>query len=55
MLKKDGRIIVYLIISRLGAAVVQKEYFGRPKIQISSKVAKSAGYIGIDLALIFLH
>ena len=37
--KKGGRKISYHIISRLGAAVVQKGRFGRPKIHLSSKVA----------------
>ena len=31
----------------------QKERFGHPKIQFSSKVAKFAGKIAIDLTLIF--
>ena len=41
------------ITSRLGATGVQKGRFGRPKIEFSSKVAKLAGKIGIDLMLIF--
>ena len=51
--KNDRRKISYHIISRLGATGVQKGHFGHPNIQLSSKVAKFAGYIGIDLALIF--
>ena len=47
------RKISYRIISRLDAADVQKGRFGRPKIQLSSKVAKFAGLFGIDLAFIF--
>ena len=39
---KDGRKIPYHIISRLGAASVQKESFGRPKFQLSLKVVKFA-------------
>ena len=39
---KDGRTISYHIISRLGAAGVQKGPSRRPKIQFSSKVAKFA-------------
>ena len=50
---KNGRTISYHIISRLGAACVQKERFGRPEIQHFSKLAKLAWYIGIDLALIY--
>ena len=50
---KDGRKTSYHCISRLDATGVQKGYFGRPKIQLSSKVTKFAGYIGITLALIF--
>ena len=30
LIKSDGRKIVYYIISRLGAAAVQKGRFGRP-------------------------
>ena len=37
---KDGHKISYHIISRLGAAAVQKGRFGCPKIKLSSKVAK---------------
>ena len=40
---KDGRKISDHIISRLGAMGVQKGRFGRPKIQLSSKVTKFAG------------
>ena len=40
-------------ISRFGAVDVQKKRFERPKIQFSSKVAKFAGKIEFDLALIF--
>ena len=50
---KFGRKISCHTISCLGAAAVQNRRFGRPKIPISSKVAKFAGQIGIDLALIF--
>ena len=48
-----GRKISYHIISRLGAAGVQKVRFGHPKIQVFSKVTKYAGSIGIDLTLTF--
>ena len=48
--KYDGRKISYHIISRLG---VQKECFGHPKIQLSSKVTKFVGKIGIDLILTY--
>ena len=41
--KNDGRKISYHIISGLGAAAVQKGRFGRPKIQLFSKMAKLAG------------
>ena len=41
--KSDGRKISYHIISRLGAMGIQKERFGRPKIQLFSKIAKFAG------------
>ena len=41
------------IISRLWAVGDQKGRFGRPKIEFSSKVAKFAGQIGIDLTLIY--
>ena len=37
----------------LGAAAIQNGRSGRPKIQLSSKVAKFAGKIGIDLPFIF--
>ena len=40
---KDGRKISHHTISRLGATVVQKGRFGRPKIKISPKLAKLAG------------
>ena len=40
--KNDGCKVVYHIISRLGAADIQKGRFGRPKIQLSSKMAKFA-------------
>ena len=40
---KYGHEISYHIILHLGAAGVQKGRFGRPKIQLSSKVAKFAG------------
>ena len=49
----DGREISYHIISRLGARNVHKGRFGLPKIELSSKVAKFAGWIGIDPAFIF--
>ena len=49
----DGRKISYQIISRLGAVGVQKGHFGCPKIQFYSKMAKFAGWTGIDLTLIF--
>ena len=39
-------------ISHFGVAAVQKGCFGRPKIQLSSKVAKFAGWVGIDPTLI---
>ena len=42
-INKVGRQILYHIISRLGAAGVQKGCFGHPKIQLSSKVAKFTG------------
>ena len=51
--KDDGRKISYHILSRLGAAGVQKGRFGCPKIQLSSKVAKFAGQVGIDLTLLY--
>ena len=51
--KNDRRKISYHIISRLGAMGRLKERFRHPNIQLSSQVAKSAGYIGIDLTLIF--
>ena len=41
--KNDERKISYHIISHLGAAGVHKGRFGRPIIQLSSKVAKFAG------------
>ena len=50
----DERQISYHIISRLGDAGVQKGRFRRPKIQLSQKMVKFAGYIGIDLMIIFL-
>ena len=50
---KDGPKISYHLISRLGAAGVQKGRPGHPESQLSSKVAKFTGYIGIGLALIF--
>ena len=40
-------------MSRLGAMGVQKGRFGRRKIRFSSKVAKFARKIGIDLKIIF--
>ena len=40
--KNDGRKTSCHIISRLGAAAVQKGRFGRPKIQLSSKVTQFA-------------
>ena len=40
--KNDGRKIAYHIISRLGAAAVQKGRCGRPKIHLFSKVTKFA-------------
>ena len=53
VVKNDGRKISYHIISRLGAATVQKGRFVRPKIQLSLKVAKFAGYFGFYLDFIF--
>ena len=50
---KDGRKNSFHIISRLGAVGVQKGRYGRPKLQISSKMTKFAGKIRIDLTLIF--
>ena len=50
---KGGRKILCHIISRLGAAGVQKGPSRRPKIQFSLKVAKFAGNIVINLTLIF--
>ena len=41
--KNYGRKISYHIISRLGAAAVQRGRFERQKIQLSLKVAKFAG------------
>ena len=41
--KNDGHKISYHIISRWGTAAVQKGRFERPKIKLSSKVAKFAG------------
>ena len=52
---KDGLKISYHIITCLGTTGVQKGRFGRPKVQFSSKVAKFARKIGIDLTLIFLQ
>ena len=46
--KNEERKIAYYIISRLEATAVQKGRFGRPKIQLSPKVAKWAGLIEID-------
>ena len=45
--------ISYHIISRFRFMGVQMGRYGRPKIQFSSKVAKFAEKIGIDLTLIF--
>ena len=39
VLKNYGRKIACQIMSRLGTTWVQKGHFGRPKIQLSSKVA----------------
>ena len=50
---KDGRKISYHIISCLGAMSDQKGRFGGRKIKFSSKVAKFAGKIGIELTLIY--
>ena len=50
---KDVLKISFHIISRLGVMGVQKERFGRLKIQFSSKVAKFSEKKGIDLTLIF--
>ena len=50
---KDVLKISYHIISRLGTVGVQKGRFGRPKIKFSSKVAKFARNLEIDLPLIF--
>ena len=52
---KDGHKISYHIITRLGTMCVQEGCFEHPEIQFSSKVAKFAGNIGIDLTLNFFH
>ena len=49
---KDVLKISYHTISRVGAVGVRKGCFGHPKIRFSSKDAKFAEKIGIDLTLI---
>ena len=51
--KNNGRKISYHITSCLGATGAQTRPNDAPKIKLSSKVAKFAGWIGIDLLLIF--
>ena len=53
VVQNNERKISHHIISRLGATNVPKGRFGRPKLQLSSKMAKFAGQIGIDPTLIF--
>ena len=50
---KDGHKISYHIISRLDAMSNQMGRFGSLKIKFSSKVAKFASKIGIDLTFNF--
>ena len=50
---KDRRKVSYHIKSRLGATGVQKVYFGRPNILLSSTGAQFCRVDRIDLALIF--